>query len=201
MIREVKTIVALLLKRPITEEIAMQVGQIPGYKKLEIADGNWILDSDKDDDDVTTGEEHGWIESILLILLGSHVIANKLGRVYPGDVTFVLQGDASDIRQQREPDVSFVKQENVTPSQGFIYGAPDLAVEIVSPSQSEAEMVAKAQDYFRFGTQVVWLVFPRQKTIQVHTPTNVHTYGMGEMIPGGELLPGFSLSVAQVFEM
>jgi len=158
MISDVKTIVSLLMKRPITEEIVMQVAQIPGYEHLEITDGNWVLD--KEDDEMTTGEEHGWIEAI----------------------------------------VSFVKQSNITPSQGFIYGAPDLAVEIVSPSQKEPQMLAKANEYFHYGTQVVWLVYPRQKTIEVHTPGKAIKYGLGDTIPGGDLLPGFSLSVSQVFE-
>ncbi len=198
MISDVKTIVSLLMKRPITEEIVMQVAQIPGYEHLEITDGNWVLD--KEDDEMTTGEEHGWLEAILIMLIGGHVFANKLGRVYPGDVTFVLQGNATGIQQQREPDVSFVKQSNITPSQGFIYGAPDLAVEIVSPSQKEPQMLAKANEYFHYGTQVVWLVYPRQKTIEVHTPGKAIKYGLGDTIPGGDLLPGFSLSVSQVFE-
>lgn len=198
MISSVKAIVSLLMKRPITEEIARQVGEIPGYKTLEIVDGNWILDGE--DDNVTTGEEHGWIESLIHFALMGHVLAHKLGRVYPGDVAYVLVGDPTGIQRQREPDVSFVKQANVTPSRGFIYGAPDLAVEIVSPSQDEAEMAAKAREYFQYGTQVVWLVFPSRKTIQVHTPAQVITYGMGEVIPGGDVLPGFSLSTAQVFE-
>lgn len=198
MISQVKAIVSLLMKRPITEEIAMQVAEIPGYKKLEIVDGNWTLD--EVDDDVTTGEEHGWIESLLIMLIGSYVLANKLGRVYPGDVAYVLRGDPLDIQRQREPDVSFVKQDRVTPSRGFIYGAPDLAIEIVSPTQDEPEMIDKANEYFRYGTEVVWLVYPRERLIDVRTPVSAIKYGMGDTISGGDLLPGFSLSVAQVFE-
>src|SRR5664279_48986 len=134
MIDEVRTMVNLLMKRPITEEIAMQVKAIPGYKHLEITDGQWVGFEDIEDE-MTTGEEHGWIESLLLYFLTTYVLQHKAGRVYPGDVTYVLSGQPDGIDRSREPDVSFVASANVTPSKGFIYVAPDLVVEIVSPSQ------------------------------------------------------------------
>lgn len=197
---QVRTMVALLLKRPITEAIVIQVKSIEGYKHLEITDGEWV-GIDQNVDEMTTGEEHGWIEFLLLLLLGNHVVANDLGRVYPGDVTFVLNGDAADIRIMREPDVAFVAKANVVSTKGFIYRAPDLAIEIVSPSQDRDETVAKAAAYFRYGTQQVWIVLPDAKAIEAHLPDETFiVYQMGDTLPGGELLPGFTLEVAAVFK-
>ncbi len=162
MLDEVRTIVNLLMKRPITEEIAMQVKAIPGYKHLEITNGQWV-GFDDIEDEMTTGEEHGNIEALLIILMGGYVLSNKLGRVYPGDVTYVLDGQPNGIEISREPDVSFVSAANVMPSKGFIYIAPDLAVEIISPSQDYDEMAEKAQEYFNAGTKQVWIVIPSMR--------------------------------------
>ena len=200
MLDEVRTIVNLLMKRPITEEIAMQVKAIPGYKHLEISNGQWV-GFDDIEDEMTTGEEHGWIETLLILLLGGFVMTNKLGRVYPGDVTYVLVGQPDGIERSREPDVSYVSAANVTPSKGFIYTAPDLAVEIVSPSRDYDEMLAKAQEYFDAGTKQVWIVLPNLRQIDVLTSGGkVKKYGVDDMISGGDLLPGFSLNVTDIFE-
>ena len=197
---EVRTIVALLMKRPITEEIAMQVKAIPGYEHLEIVDSQWV-GFEAAEDEMTTGEEHGWIESLLILFLAGFVITNKLGRIYPGDVTYVLDGQPSGIRILREPDVSFVAEANVTPSKGFIYAAPDLAVEIVSPSQDYPEMLVKAEEYFHAGTKQVWIVLPDLQQIDVLTPDGkVSKNGISDTINGGDLLPGFTLNVADIFQ-
>lgn len=197
---QVRMLVALLTKRPITEATVMQIKSVDGYQRLEVVDGEWVgLHEERDE--ITTGEEHGWIETLLLLLLGQFVVANRLGRVYPGDVTFVLDGDPDDIRLMREPDVTFVRQANVTPTPGFIYRAPDLAVEIVSPSQSLETMVSKANEYFAHDTAQVWLVLPTVQQIQVYTPDGKMTaYRVGDTVPGGDLLPGFRLEVAAIFE-
>src|SRR5258705_422965 len=83
-------------------------------------------------------------------------VSRNLGRLYPGDVTFVLDGTPGDIRKMVEPDVAFVSIENVKPSKGFIYRAPDLAIEIKSPSQNDEEMRDKAAEYIQYGTKQVW---------------------------------------------
>ena len=200
MLEEVRTIVNLLMKRPITEEIAMQVKAIPVYKHLEVTNGQWVGFEDIEDK-MTTGEEHGWIEGLLIILLGGHVVAHGLGRIYPGDVTYVLGGQSDGIERSREPDVSFVAAANVTPSKGFIYGAPDLAVEIVSPSQNYDEMLVKAREYFDAGTKQVWIVLPALRQIDVLTHDGkIRKYGVDDVIDGGDLLPGFSLNLADIFE-
>jgi Uma2 family endonuclease len=196
--QSVSRIEELLAIRPITEAVAAEVKSTPGYEHLEILNGEWI---GFERDEMTTGEEHGWIEALLIILLGGYVLTQHLGRLYPGNVTFVLDGTPDDIRVQREPDVAFVAATHVTPTSGFIYRAPDLAIEIISPSQSYTEMTDKIDEYFQFGTQQVWLVPPSRKQIEVHYPDQKpRKYKVGETISGGDLLPGFTVNVAAVFD-
>ena len=200
-VQEVREIVALLLKRPVTEAIVIAVKETPGFEQLRVTNGTWEgLEGEADE--VPTGEEHGWLEYALLYFIGNHVVANKLGRVYPGEVVFVLDGTPGDIRVSREPDVGFLRQRNVKPTKGFIYRAPDLAVEIMSPSQDYHEMVKKAQEYFQYGSEQVWIVLPKDKVIETHLPDgDVTRYGFGEQVPGRDLLPGLLLDVQAVFEL
>jgi Uma2 family endonuclease len=195
----VKEIVTLLMKRPITEEIALKIGDVEGFKNLEIANGEWV---GFDEDEYMTGEEHGRIEMRLLLAIGSHVEANDLGQVYPGDVDFVLSGNKKTLEEKRQPDVAFVVKSRLQKTKGYFYGAPDLAVEIVSPSQKRPEMVEKANIYFKYGTKEVWLVFPLKKEIEVHTPDKVPVvYTEKDTLTGGTFLPNFSLALAKVFKV
>jgi Uma2 family endonuclease len=195
---QVREIVFLLMQRPITEEIATQVEAIDGFEHLEILDGAWV---GFDKDEFMGGEEHGWIESILIHALMEWVLARKSGRVYSGDTDFVLDGTPDDIRISRRPDVAYVSDRRLQPSKGFVYGAPDLAVEIISPSERPAAIRRKLNIYLEHGVQQVWQVYPdnRQIVVNFHDGS-AKTYGLNDTMSGGDLLPGFTLNVAKVFE-
>lgn len=160
--QEVKTIVQLLMKRPITETIATQVEAIAGFEHLAIADGEWV---GFDEDEYIGGEEHGWIESLIVHALTGWVLQNRTGRIYTGDTNFVLDGTPDEIRLNRRPDVAFVRDENVRPSKGYIYTSPDLAVEIVSPSERPGDIRKKLREYLDHGVQQVWQVYPDSEEI------------------------------------
>lgn len=189
--QEVKTIVQLLMKRPITETIATQVEAIAGFEHLAIADGEWV---GFDEDEYIGGEEHGWIESLIVHALTGWVLQNRAGRIYTGDTNFVLDGTPDDIRLNRRPDVAFVRDENVRPSKGYIYTSPDLAVEIVSPSERPGDIRKKLREYLDHGVQQVWQVYPDSEEILVHYPD-----GTAKTYRSGDLLPGFLLAVVSVF--
>jgi Uma2 family endonuclease len=195
---QVREIVALLMKRPITEEIAMRVGSIDGFKHLEIRNGQWV---GFEQDEYMTGEEHGWIETLIIHAITTWVLANDAGRVYPGDMDFVLSGKKEDLRHTHKPDVAYVSKKRVQKTKGYYYGAPDLAVEIVSPNDKEPEIRQKINEYIHHSTKQVWQVYPKTKQIVVHLPDGTaKTYGVDDLLPGGDLLPGFMLDVAMVFE-
>jgi Uma2 family endonuclease len=198
--KQVKEFVRLFFTRPITEEISMRIKSLRVFAHLEIRHGDWV-GIEKDMAEVGTGERHAWLETLILHYLMLYVLANDAGRVYPGDATFVLQGTGKDIQWQCEPDVAFVSKENVTPSSGYIYRAPDLAVEIVSPSQSTEELRTKIAEYLSHGTRECWLVIPDEAAIEVYKPSRaVSVYQKADVIRNSDVLPGFSLNVADLFK-
>jgi Uma2 family endonuclease len=196
--KEVREIVALLMKRPITEEIAMRVEEIEGFEHLEIEDGNWV---GFDEDEYMAGEEHGRIEFKLILRLGNHVEQNNLGVLYPGDTVFVLAGTPDDMRLKRRPDIAFVHREKIKHTKGYIFASPDLAVEIISPTERPGEIRKKLHEYLDHGVKQVWQVFSDSQEIVVHFPDGTSkTYRPGDTLSGGDLLPGFTLDIAAVFD-
>ena len=129
---QVREILYLLMRRPITEEIALRVETYEGFEHLEITDGEWV---GFDEEEPVGGEEHGWIETIIIHALMTRVLKNNSGRVHPGGTVFVLDGERGDIRVKRRPDVAFVSVGRVQETKGYYFGAPDLTVEIISPSE------------------------------------------------------------------
>jgi Uma2 family endonuclease len=195
---QVREIIFLLMKRPITEEIALKVEAIEGFDHLEIVDGEWV---GFEKDEYMAGEEHGSIETIIIHALADWALKHKTGRVYSGDTDFVLDGTPDDIRKSRKPDAAFVKSNRVKRTKGYVYQSPDLAVEIISPTERPGAIREKLNEYLKYGVQQVWQVFPDNRQIVVNFPDgSAKTYGMGDTIFGGDLLPDFELAVATVFE-
>ena len=107
----------------------------------------------------------------------------------------------------RGPDVSFrlVPRNRRRQSAGFLSGAPDIAVEVVSPSNTAAEIERKVREYLAAGSQSVWAVYPptraNPRRVIVHRPDGATTtYTGNDVITDEELLPGFSLPLAEIFE-
>lgn len=194
---QVRDIVFLLMKRPITEKIAAQVLEIPGFEHLEIVAGEW---TGFDKDEYVSGEQHGWIEALLVRAFTTWVLQGCAGRVYLGDTVFVLAGSPDNIQLRRRPDAAFVSRANVKPTKGFIYDSPDLVVEIVSPTDKPLEVRHKLCDYLACGVSQVWHVCPESQQIVVnYSDWTARTYQIGDVIVGGDLLPGFMLPVAAIF--
>lgn len=99
------------------------------------------------------------------------------------------------------PDISFIEHVDDLPDDDRpIPRMPDLAIEVKSPDQTYKSARAKAAYYLANGTRLVWLLFPEKKQIEVHRPDQaVVVLGSGDMLDGGEVLPGFSLAVSEVF--
>lgn len=145
------------------------------------------------------GEEHGWLAAGLLGDLVLFVRARRLGRVY-SECGFVLGRDPDTVRA---PDAAFVSAERVATvvRRGpYFEGAPDLAVEVVSPGDSRAEVASKVREYLAAGGRAVWVVDPRRRSITVHRADAApHTLGTSDVLDGGDVLPGFRLPVRDVF--
>lgn len=198
IVAEVGKIVSLLMKRPITEDVALEVEATEGFEHLEIEDGTWV---GFDEEEYMGGEEHGWTETLILNALSNWVLATRTGRIYPGDTNFVLEGTSQEIIVKRRPDIAFVRSEKVNPSKGYVYGAPDLAIEIVSPTERPAAIRKKLREYLDHGVEQVWQVYIDSQEIIIHYPEGTSkTYGVGQVISGLDLLPGFTLELAWVFQ-
>lgn len=99
------------------------------------------------------------------------------------------------------PDVGYIAKARlpVMPSEGFVPMPPDLAVEVISPSNTPTQIITKVTNYLAVGT-VVWVVDIERRTVAIHTPTQmVEEIGQDGTIQGGALLPNFTLPVADIF--
>lgn len=105
----------------------------------------------------------------------------------------------------RCPDVSFTLKERLPGGRApddFGAAAPDLCVEIISPSEEPDEMRQKLEEYFASGAQIVWHVFPETKQVTVYTPpAESKTLEAEQELTGGEVVPGFACRVAELFEV
>lgn len=105
----------------------------------------------------------------------------------------------------RCPDVSFTRKERFPdglPPDGFGDEAPNLCVEVLSPSEEAADIQRKVREYFASGAEQVWHLLPETQTVRIFTsPTDFTDYGPEDEIDGGDLLPGFRCVVGQLFEL
>lgn len=99
------------------------------------------------------------------------------------------------------PDISIVKRDRLTPVERRIFqGAPDIAIEVVSPSDTLKHMKRKIDAYLANGAQSVWVVFPEARSVMVHRADSVREFKADQTLHD-PLLPGFSVPVAQFFEL
>ncbi len=143
-----------------------------------------------------TSMKHGEISSKLHIRLGLHVEENRLGELYIAETTFQLDDRAV------KPDIAFVStgrlpenREQVSPI------PPDLAVEVVSPSDKHYDVTEKALAYLRSGTRLVWVIEPVAKTVMVYrSETDFTVLNYEDTLTGEDVVEGFTCPVAQLFE-
>ena len=105
----------------------------------------------------------------------------------------------------RGPDVSLVlrrrEEEEEEEENGFVAGAPDIAVEVISASNTAAEMERKVAEYLAAGSQRVWIAFSSNRTVLIHRADGTTmTYSGDDVISDEELLPGFSLPLSEIFD-
>lgn len=143
------------------------------------------------------GGEHGEIQAALILAIGPYLAQTNLGRIF-GEVGYLLSEDPDTVLA---PDLSFISKARVPADRTrYLALAPDLAVEIVSPSNSPGEIERKIAIYLHAGTRMVWVAYPRQRQIVVHAPGEApRVFTESDQIPGGEVLPGLALPVAGIF--
>ncbi len=175
---------------PITLE---EYAALPKHPRYELVKGALV-------EQMVASEEHEHTGSLVVIRIGNHVLLNQLGRVYLSNRGYVTGPNSP--ATSRMPDVSFVSNARLDQPDlvGMLYdGAPDLAVEILSDSNTPAEIAQKINEYLNAGGRAVWVIDIDARTLTIHTPdapplilTDADT------IDGSDYLSGFDCPVADL---
>jgi Uma2 family endonuclease len=147
-----------------------------------------------------TGAEHGVVVTQICVLLAAHVEARALGQTFVGDVGFQIASDPDTVRA---PDVAFVSRERMRAiglPTGFWPGPPDLAIEVVSPSDRRSEVVGKALQWLDAGALGVVIADPRRRIATVYrSRTDIRVLDPGGALDLDDIVRGFAPQVADLF--
>ena len=149
-----------------------------------------------------SGQEHGEIAAHLCYLLIRFVKPRRLGRVMGSDAGVWLERDPDTVR---EPDVAFFAAGKMPPGErvsGYAEAVPNLVVEIASPRDSAREVRDKARMWLSFGVRIVWVVYPAARAVELHTADGGRRIlTESDTLDGGDVLPGFSCRVGDIFDV
>lgn len=144
------------------------------------------------------GGQHGGIAVTLGMLL--KLWAQQAGGYVGVEAGYLLARDPDTVRG---PDVSYIRPDRLPPGgipEGYWQLAPDLAVEVVSPSETADTVREKVRDFLQAGTPLVWTIYPRLRELVVHTPDGLaRTYTSEMRLAFPDVLPGFACTVADLF--
>ncbi len=145
---------------------------------------------------------HGVFSNMIGHYLTVFVLQHRLGLVLGAETGYILRRDPDTVRA---PDASFVSTATLTrvgrPARGYFPGGPDLAVEVLSSDDRPSYVDQKTRDWFSAGTQAVWNIDPRKRTITVHrTPEDFTVLTEDDMLTGAPVLPGFQCPVKDIFD-
>jgi Uma2 family endonuclease len=146
------------------------------------------------------GSEHGAVAMNLTLPLAQYVKAHDLGIVFAAETGFFI-GRAPDT--VRAPDAAFVARDRI-PAAGvpkrYFPGAPDLAIEVLSPGDTVDEVEEKVNDWLAGGTRLVWVVNPRRRTVTIYRPgPQISVLHESDAVSGEDVVPGFTCQVRDLF--
>jgi Uma2 family endonuclease len=171
---------------------AAELCQSPGLGRCELVQGRVISMT-------PAGFEHGRITAEIGWALKEYVRLHPVGAVTGAETGFQIGRDPDTVRA---PDAAFIRADRVptTPVRGFFPEAPDLAVEVLSPSDRASEVSAKVQDWLQAGCRMVWVIDPENTNVTVYRARNqIAILGSSDVLTGDDVLPGFSVRVASLF--
>jgi Uma2 family endonuclease len=143
---------------------------------------------------------HGEIISNISYELRAFIEPRKLGRVTAGDVAVITGRDPDSVRGV---DVLFISHEQYArrnPKMSALDVAPELMVEVLSPSNTMPAMLTKVEEYFAIGAKLVWIVDQENLCVFAYrSPIDVRKFTLGDELPGDDVLPGFSVPLSRLF--
>ena len=186
-------ITAIAPPRLITADDLLAMERIPG-KRYELVCG--VLN----EKDVSTGDPHTATVYYATLRLGLYVEANAHGDLRTGEPGYRLQRDPDIVRC---PDIAWIAPGRIPPgTTGYPELTPDLCIEVASPSNARADRLLsdKAQMWLSHGARQVWVLNPEDTTLTRYQPNTPPTIlSQDDILDGGQLLPGFSIAVWQLF--
>ena len=181
----------VIVQKPVTAEELLSMPDYGLRSELVKGEVRWMPPA---------GNVHGRLAVNVTAPLFQHVRENNLGTVFAAETGFKISADPDTVRA---PDVAFVRRERVEAAgdiEGFWPGAPDLAVEVISPGDLYTEVEEKVADWLQAGTEMVVVVNSRNKTVAVRrSASEIKILGNGDTLDGAEVVPGWSLPVRDVF--
>jgi len=163
-------------------------------KGYELVQGNWAEKS--------MSNAAGIVEGHLMVAVGAFVRASRLGLVFSESAMY--QMFAEQPKLVRKPDLSFVRNgrlEGDRAPTGKMQLAPDLAVEVISPTDIAEGVETKLDEYLRAGVRLVWVVYvPTRQVWAYRTDGTARLYRTADILTGEDVLPGFMVPVAELFE-
>jgi Uma2 family endonuclease len=146
-----------------------------------------------------TGGEHGYLEFRMGFELERFVRQQQIGWVLVGEVGLYTRRSPDRVRGA---DVAFISRDRAPdgPTQGFLEIAPEVVVEIMSPSDRWQDVQQKIEEYFSVDVHQVWVVEPDNRRVLIYSsPTSLHKFESGDVIKGEGILEGFTLDVTELF--
>jgi Uma2 family endonuclease len=147
-----------------------------------------------------TGQEHGELTLNLSSPLHYFVKRNKLGVVCAAETGFILNHNPDTVRA---PDTAFISRERfdkIGRTWKYWDEAPDLAVEVLSPSDTVKHVKDMVSDWLKSGSKTVWVVNPKLRTVTVYnSSSDIRILTEKDRLTGGDTVPGFEISVAEIF--
>ncbi len=171
------------------EDLWELIHKAEGDRRLELLEGEIVEMS-------PVGDTHSEVAGTLFRLVANHVVAADLGKATI-EAGFIIAPDTVC-----GPDVGFIAKERLPPRTGRFYNiAPDLAVEVISPSETPRQVHRKVNLYLKAGVRLVWVVYPDDRLIVIYRPDAPTTTLLNDedILDGGEVLPGFAVTVGEVF--
>lgn len=190
--------------QPVRKITVEEFARMPRTKLSELVDGVVVEKNNEPEAALYEWELEvggsGGVNTFLAMQLGFfiqlYLVNNNIGYVSGADGTYILSPGLTRI-----PDVGFILKDRLSsPPTSFIPIPPDLAVEVISPSESAGDIVRKVGEYFTAGVGLVWIIFSDVRKVYVYTAEDkVQILNESDTLDGGEVLPGFTLPLRDLF--
>lgn len=186
----------IIERQYISADDFLEIVGSPEYAELraELVDGEIITMS-------KPSGLHGQITMLLGAKIFNYAADKGLGIVTAAETGFVLERNPDGRDSVRGLDIAFIRGArvpSVLPDQ-LLTVAPDLAVEVISPSNEAEDIHRKIRQLLAAGTALVWVVYPTTRTVEVHRPSGAITLEGDDLLSGGDVLPGFEIPVREIF--